>query len=921
MIFILKLLKLLTSVSKKEEALKEIGNELSEVGLCTVEKIYKKYIVKINNFWALEDDEMAKQNIPPKMRECIRENIIDFVKNINIDDVAKKCKYDELLLGNVLADEYRRLYEQDAESQYIYCQRALYSISNNAVELIKNSDNFEREIILECYRILFEIQEKSIENEKWRTEIVEQLKELVRKDKITFEQFIYGLPEKVISNSPFHYLCSDIDIYGRDYELRLLDNFINAPDKLLFWSILGPGGIGKSKLAYYFLQNHKEDRDWKMTFITSHNLKEILLLSNWECSKNLLLVIDYAGAVAEELGNWIQRMAINIENRKHKVRLLLLERQGFRKVESLYLDEEEYVAPEWYNKLCRPISEGLFANKEKIKEYQYLYNKYPCMLTLKSLESNAHINIMDDYAAAIKKPILSDDVKREILQFVEEKLPPIKQENFKVTPLYVLFVTDAALNGKNFRNWNLEKLMEDVYERDDKIWKKCIYEEDLLFALKELLIYITIVKEWEFGTTVPEPLMESEHVVSEYRMKEINDPAYDWIYILTGRLNNKNYVPVMGALEPDLVGEYYVLKHFESYNDVTLQQWSRMLLKNTLSCREFFGRCIQDYGKVYYLVFLKVFSSMNIVLEEVDENELAEQIKTVAFLWYQYYQNVLPVCMIEPKKQIRKFCERWRTYSQDAAELYTIVFVKKVEIRGSQKKEKYRILEQLHSKWEGSIIITEAYIELLAILVEYYYGSGFYDKGNEYVKLLQAIIDKWGTYNEDIAICCANALGRIIPLQYEAGSKAQGMINIAVLNDLLNNWENENFALYFIVVQGDMAIAQSGMNEQKECEQTLIILCETVKRWGATSERIAWRAIDTMTKVFIRLHNKIQESTRMDLIKTLEVLVQECSGLSEGIIWHCAKAFDRILNIRTITPKEFEFIMLVQKDCYNKLRW
>lgn len=704
--------------------------------------------------------------------------------------------------------------------------------------------------------------------------------------------------------------------------MQLLEDFIESPGKLLFWAILGPGGIGKSKLAYSFLQKHKNNYEWKMAFLSSRKLKEVINLVEWEYPRNLLLVIDYAGAVAEELGEWIQKMITGVEYRTKKIRLLFLERQDFRKIEDVYVDEEEYISPDWYKRLCCPCSEGVFTDRESIQEYQYLFSKYPCMLSLRSLDLQAHINIMDNYARAIGKETLCERNKIEIFEFVEKSLLVVKGYCLEVTPLYILFVTDAALNGKAFRNWNIKRLMQYVYERDYLIWKKRIREENLLFALMEILIYTTIVKEWEIGKPLFGQLEESVKIVNEYRRREISDPAYEWIHILTGRISDKKCVPVMSALEPDLVGEYYVLKRFSSQSDEEIQNWCKILLENPLACKEFFMRSIQDYGKEFGNILLKILSSMNNVLYENNEGTiLVYQIQVVAFLWLQYYQNVLPTRSIEPKYRIKEFCESWKEHSQEAAELYTIVFFKNVEIRGSQKKNKFVILEKLYTRWPDSRVIAEVYVNLLAALVEYCYGSGYPEKGNGYVRLLQAVIDKWGTCDEEVAISCAHALKEIIPLQYEAGSKEQVVRNIDVLEVFLNNWENESFAMYFIVVQGDMAITQGIMSELKECEQTLIILCETIKCWGIKNERIAWRTIDTVAKVFARLQNMLQEDMRKKLLETLAEVANNCAGVSKGITWHCTKALDRIADMESVTFEELEYISVIQKECYKMLEW
>lgn len=920
----LKLLKIISSGFWENDTCKEIINELADDGISKLEELCKnKDILSKLSF---ENEEIENQSIISTKTENIRVNIVEFIRHVNIEDVAKKCRYNEAELGKILADEYCKFYEQDTEDEFKLYQRAFRSLANEVIKIIKNSADFEKNRIFDCYNVLAKYQEEYMNFEQWKLEISTLLNNILgvisERTINPFQNIVDNLPVKKSSSSAFHYLYENIDIYGRDEELKLLDNFINAPEKFLFWAILGPGGIGKSKLAYSFMQKHINDIEWKIAFLPSQKLREILLLTEWEYPCNLLLVIDYAGSVADELGKWIEMLALSSTFRNKKIRLLLLERQGYRKVESIYTYEEKYVAPEWYNRLSGPHSEGIFTDKETIKQYQYLPLYYPCMLTLKSLQYESYRNIMDSYANAIDKENLSEKRKREIMDYVSFTSHNLNNNIFQVTPLYILFVTDAALNGKSFRNWDLEKLMQYVYVRDRIIWEKRICEKKLLHALLDILIFTTVVKEWEFGKYNIEKLENLETVINEYRVREVVDPIYDWIHILTGKLCDDNTLPIMYSLEPDLVGEYFVLKRLETFDYKKIKQWSSIFLDDTFACREFFERCIQDYGKVFGATLVEILLKMSEELNEKKSNDmLKEQVKTVSFLWLQYYEKVLPLYTIESKNGIRQFCEKWKFYSQDAAELYTIVFCEKVSIKGRQKKKIFIELEKLYNQWSNSVIISRVYLELLASLVEYSYGSGYILKGERYIILIQQIIDKWGTTNEEVALSCASALEKIIPIQYEAGSKEQVKNQVKVLSDLINNLNSESFVLYFITVQGDIAITQGLLREENECKKTIIILNEAIKKWGTRNDRIAWRTIDVITNVFKRIGEKSGEDIKHKIIKMSCDLANGCSELSSGIIWHAIKALDRIASVDFITFEEIEYISTVQEKCYQRLKW
>lgn len=904
-------LKIGVSSLINDDALNRIFEECADYTINESIDWLKKFMSEGDISLSINDLEMEKNEIPREKRKEIRNNIINFIRNIDVEEIASKYAYDEIVIGEVLATEFKNEYNFDTDYDYRYHQRMLYSVANYVVNRMKAKDNFNTEILMECYKMLIALHEKQEENTICKRQ---ENVSLIKKN--DFELIIDSLINKKNSKSPFHYLYADIDIYGRENEITALEAFVNSPGKFMFWGILGPGGIGKSKLAYSFIKRYENDDEWKMVFFPSKKIKEATALSNWEYSKNLLIIIDYAGTLADDIGEWMQKLASTTEHRKRKIRLLFLERQGYKMIYDEYTGEEKYIAPDWYYRLCNPRSEGIYADEESLQEFQYLRHKYPTMLSLEALGQKASFALMDSYASALGKRCLSNHKKLNVLEFFENN-GDNNWKGFKITPLYILFVTDAALCDENFRNWDRKKLMDYVYKRDYKIWEKSIKEDKLLLALMEILIYTTVVKEWQIGKPLCGLLKKSEIIINKYRKQDEIDCAYEWIHVLTGRVQDTTLLPVMGAIEPDLVGEYYVLTRLKRYSDEGIREWCKIWLETPEACNEFFFRCIQDYGKDFWEVLLKILTAMNEVL--LEKNQVAvhkKEIESVAFLWLQYYKYVLPLPSNEPRARMQEFVRLWRNESQDVAELYTIIFCRDSIIRGQQKKVKFIELDKLYERWTNSAIIAKTYVDIIAELITYYFGSGQVDKSNDLIDVLKNVITQWGTKNEEVAISCANALEVIIPIQYQFGNREEGRCNIDILNNLLNNWENENFALYFIVLQGDLAITQNSLDEKMECEKTLMILCEMLKRWGNRNDGIAWRSVDVIAKVLMRLNSAIKKEIRFELLKSIDQMVCNSSELSKGVLWHFAKTLDRIAVIKSISYSEILYITEIQEKCY-----
>lgn len=148
----LKILKIGVSAIIKNDLVKDILEELADAGIGKVEEFCKQHIANINHLLSLQDSEMEKQNIPQNKRNEIREHIIEFICDMDLEDIAEACKFDESKLGEALAVKYREMYEQDEEYDYIYHQRMLHSLAKYALESITNSKDFDEKLLIKVYQ-------------------------------------------------------------------------------------------------------------------------------------------------------------------------------------------------------------------------------------------------------------------------------------------------------------------------------------------------------------------------------------------------------------------------------------------------------------------------------------------------------------------------------------------------------------------------------------------------------------------------------------------------------------------------------------------------------------------------------------------------------------------------------------------------
>lgn len=193
----------------------------------------------------------------------------------------------------------------------------------------------------------------------------------------SFAKNIDNIKHVFRTDKQYHYLNKKIRFFGRTNEFQYLDSFLAEPDRLLYTVITGPGGAGKSKLMYHYMQQNIGNLDWKIIFPTHGQIKQLCNFDEYKYPKNLLIIIDYAGEIAETVGNWLNNM-IHCYSLPQKLRIVLLERQN---------SNNNSLEPYWYQELYK-------ANPGSIKGCCYKQKFYQ----LKPLEKPELLSLIDNIA-------------------------------------------------------------------------------------------------------------------------------------------------------------------------------------------------------------------------------------------------------------------------------------------------------------------------------------------------------------------------------------------------------------------------------------------------------------------------------------------------------------------------------------------
>lgn len=224
---------------------------------------------------------------------------------------------------------------------------------------------------------------------------------------------------------------------GREEELARLAKFCEAEEQLLWWAVTGPGGMGKSRLVFEFCNRMKE-AGWKTQRFEANpsrggEARSLSELPGWmpEVDKTIV-VLDDVQAYMESVYAWMTLM--DRTSRSEDLRILLLERDGKN------LSDAAWLGPDFKGKYLD----------------EWCHNKD--FLRLNPMTDEQLMAVMTNYAKAAGKTL-----NAELLLKTLERVDP----EFK-RPLYAVAIADARCQGKDPTNWDRDKILDTLLDRELK---------------------------------------------------------------------------------------------------------------------------------------------------------------------------------------------------------------------------------------------------------------------------------------------------------------------------------------------------------------------------------------------------------------------------------------------------------------------
>lgn len=657
------------------------------------------------------------------------------------------------------------------------------------------------------------------------------------KEESSFRRILESVGDIAVgSMNTFHYLNSQmIKIYGRNSQLALLNEFLDAPSNFSFCIITGPGGIGKSKLAFSFMQQEKEHRKgWNMHFINDVILSKMANCEVWNHNSNTLLIVDYAGTSLDLLHKSFVKIAEREKCFNYKLRIILLDRVGMTRKYDPNTNEVVVDYPYWYSFMIRPQKRDVYADAEYISKY--LFEGF---IELEGLSEEDYINLINDYVSAMskRKPHQQNQVCYSLLPEQISEIIDFSRRSSNALlhsrPLYIMLATDAIINGRDISHWDTTQMMQYIYDRDLKQWQDNIQDELILGALENTLTYSTIFGEWsiERSFRIGDRCV-NEDIEKGLKRPDKRGPVKDWLAQMCEFQDCNIWSLKMRAYEPDIVGEFYVLKQLEGCI-ASKDDWYELIFANLSKSKYFLERACQDYANTNLAMIL--VEILKALTSKVSVDHVAEA-ECVIRIWELFYtesedKTLKGVALTGIQTICNKLLYQSRLIDETNIRFF---YANPAEHINSWREHRFTDYKQFYKKWPDSPEIVITYIEVLGEMASWYYRNGNVPKGNAYSKTLNSVISQCSIHDGGVLVSYIDALGSIISGHYYMNDDANVEAEIDdefKLETLVAELKTEAHAIAYIDAIKKTIVQQSKYTEDHKIVKSIEQFCKHINEW------------------------------------------------------------------------------------------
>ena len=429
--------------------------------------------------------------------------------------------------------------------------------------------------------------------------------------------------------------------------------------------------------------------------------------------------------------------------------------------------------------------------------------------------------------------------------------------------------------------------------------------------MEDALTYATIFGEWcvEHSFQIGNRNV-SEDIEMGLQTPDMQGSVKDWLSQMCEVQDRTASSLKIKAYEPDIVGEFYVLKQLENCTSSKCD-WYTLIFANLSKSKNFLERACQDYANTNLGKLL--VEILNELTDRISKDHVKEA-EWIIGIWETFLSEVIDKTYKGiALNGIKRICREMFCQSRYIDEMNIKLFYKGSSDHSNTWRE-HRLPDYklFYKKWPDSTEIANAYIEVLGEMASWYYRNGNVPKGNAYSKLLNSVISECNIYDGDTLVSYIDALGSIISGHYYMNDDCDVEAEIDddfKLESLVAELKTESHAIAYVDAIKKTLTQQSKYTADHKIVKSIDQFCMHINVWMENKDWYIFRwnigsvipfAIDLLFTYGKTLSGEKLFNIYLELIRKYINVQYKAPDL---IISHFSTGLDKLAKSQMI-PKE-----------------